>query len=276
VEDELCKPLVHELPVAEYPFKQWRQVPDVEQRVVDIECEDRRHHSATLAFLSGCGRSPSDSPPVTPSIAVAPSPASSLRRSIDRTSSSVIGFPLFPVDASLPVLRERSARCRVELERRTHLCSYRSCRTLVRERSYAGWPRWRREQRVKSGDEFAIGGCDVTAGTIRQIRNERERKTSGQGLRAPFSQFGRSGSGGGSGFAPSINMRNIGTAGLQAGMAPNKLCATPLFRSQFHSTRFANDVLIRDCYILWTLASVALPFDWSPHRSGNLEPSTYD
>jgi hypothetical protein len=55
VENELCIPLVHQLPVPEQPFKQWRQVPDVEQGVVNIEREDRRHHSAALAFLSGCG-----------------------------------------------------------------------------------------------------------------------------------------------------------------------------------------------------------------------------
>jgi hypothetical protein len=61
VEDDLCVPLVHELPVAEQPFKQWRKVLDVEQRIVDAECEDRRHHSAALAFLSACGCSPPQS-----------------------------------------------------------------------------------------------------------------------------------------------------------------------------------------------------------------------
>jgi hypothetical protein len=29
----------------------------------------------------------------------------------------------------------------------------------------------------------------------------------------------------------------------------------------FNNTRRMNDALIRDCYILWILASVAMPFD---------------
>jgi hypothetical protein len=44
-------------------------------------------------------------------------------------------------------------------------------------------------------------------------------------------------------------------------MTPNELCATCDLSSDliFNNTRCMNDVLIRDCYILWILASVALP-----------------
>jgi hypothetical protein len=48
------------------------------------------------------------------------------------------------------------------------------------------------------------------------------------------------------------------------------------FRSQFNNNRRMNDALIRDCYNLWILASVALPFDKSLRQSGNLEPSAHE
>jgi hypothetical protein len=59
-------------------------------------------------------------------------------------------------------------------------------------------------------------------------------------------------------LAPSIKARDMGTTGFEADMAPNELSAT-FFRSQFNNNRRMNDALIRDCYILWILASVALP-----------------
>src|SRR5207248_9304397 len=54
----------------------WAIAPDVEQGVVNIECEDRRHHSAALAFLSGGAARPT-ALAVTLPIAAAPKPASS-------------------------------------------------------------------------------------------------------------------------------------------------------------------------------------------------------
>ena len=48
------------------------------------------------------------------------------------------------------------------------------------------------------------------------------------------------------------------------------------FRSQFNNNWRMNNVLIRDCYNLWILASVALPFDRGLRQSRNLEPSTHE
>jgi hypothetical protein len=59
-------------------------------------------------------------------------------------------------------------------------------------------------------------------------------------------------------------------------MAPNELCdVRPSSDLNSNNNRCMNDVLIRDCYILWILASVALPFDGSLRQSGNFEPSTH-